>query len=300
MKNITAIDISPPILYLATFWFSSYWPTCCWPNQIAGFFKLYYLREEVNDEVNMFGIQRNIEVFCKLKEVFYKLVLSFWMCVASHAQVIFAYLCNVFRKIWGTKLIFCLQINTNVFYKVLVSPWMFITRLAQSTQNNKFAISLQYLKENGKNEVDFLPADKHQRFLKIDTIILGVCSQACVNYSKYKFAIFLQYFLKEVSDEVVFLHADKHERFAQFNTIIFDRDYQALPKFPRIASLQCLYINSKKKLEMKLVFCMKINIKVSYKLISTLWDWKLSTRWSYHYWWAWLCISKVLQVTSLQ
>ena len=30
-----------------------------------------------------------------------------------------------------------------------------LTRLAQSTQNNKFAISLQYLKENRKNEIDF-------------------------------------------------------------------------------------------------------------------------------------------------
>ena len=50
---------------------------------------------------------------------------------------------------------------------------------AQSTQNNKFAISLQYLRENVK---DFLPADKHQRFHQIDIIILGVCGQACPNY----------------------------------------------------------------------------------------------------------------------
>ena len=59
-----------------------------------------------------------------------------------------------------------------------------VTRLAQSTQNSKFAIPLQYLKENGKNEVNFLLADKHQKFLKNDTIILGVCGQACPNYPK--------------------------------------------------------------------------------------------------------------------
>ena len=41
------------------------------------------------------------------------------------------------------------------FYKALVPFWMCVSRLAQSTQNNKFAISLQYLKENGKNEVVF-------------------------------------------------------------------------------------------------------------------------------------------------
>ena len=55
---------------------------------------------------------------------------------------------------------------------------------AQSTQTSKFTISLQYLKENVKDEVDFLPADKHQRFLQIDNIILGVCEQTCPNYPK--------------------------------------------------------------------------------------------------------------------
>ena len=33
---------------------------------------------------------------------------------------------------------------------------------------------VQYLKV--KDEVDFLPADKHQRFLQVNTIISGVCS----------------------------------------------------------------------------------------------------------------------------
>ena len=35
-------------------------------------------------------------------------------------------------------------------------------------------ISLQYLKENLRDEVDFLPVEKRQRVLQIDTIILGV------------------------------------------------------------------------------------------------------------------------------
>ena len=45
-------------------------------------------------------------------------------------------------------------------------------------------MSLQYLKENMKDEVDFLPADKFWRIFHIDTIILGVCRQACPNYLK--------------------------------------------------------------------------------------------------------------------
>ena len=49
----------------------------------------------------------------------------------------------------------------------------------QKYPNNKFTIFLQYLKENMKDEVDFfffffLPSDKCQGFLQIDTIILGV------------------------------------------------------------------------------------------------------------------------------
>ena len=40
--------------------------------------------------------------------------------------------------------------------------------LALSIQNNKFVISLQYLKENGKNEVGFLFAEKLEFWLQIN------------------------------------------------------------------------------------------------------------------------------------
>ena len=55
----------------------------------------------------------------------------------------------------GDEVDFCLQINTKVFYKMIVSLSVCITRQAQSTKNNQFTISLQYLKENMKDEVDF-------------------------------------------------------------------------------------------------------------------------------------------------
>ena len=35
-----------------------------------------------------------------------------------------------------------------------------------------------------KDELDFLPVDKHEMFVQIDTIILGVSGQASLNYSK--------------------------------------------------------------------------------------------------------------------
>ena len=129
----------------------------------------------------IFAMSRNIEVF-------YKLILPSGVRVPRHAHSTqnknFAYLCNISRKTWGIKWFFCLQINTKVFYKMILSFWVCATRVTQSTQNNKFAISSQYLKENGKNEVYFLLVDKHQKFLQIDTIILGVCGQACPNYPK--------------------------------------------------------------------------------------------------------------------
>ena len=44
-------------------------------------------------------------------------------------------------------------------------------RRSVSTQLNKFTISMQYLQENRKDKVDFLPVDKRQKFLQTDTII---------------------------------------------------------------------------------------------------------------------------------
>ena len=43
---------------------------------------------------------------------------------------------------------------------------------AQITQNNMFAISLQYLRKEVIDEVDFLHADKHKSLLQIDTMTL--------------------------------------------------------------------------------------------------------------------------------
>ena len=123
---------------------------------------------------SIFDTQRNSKIFCKL-------ILSFWVCATRHETTQnrrFAHLCNISREIWWIRLLFCLQIKTKVFYKLLVSPWVCVSRLAQSAQNNKSTISLQYIKEFRKNEVGFLLADEHQIFLEIDTIILGVTRHA--------------------------------------------------------------------------------------------------------------------------
>ena len=71
-------------------------------------------------------------------------------------------------------------------------------------------------------------------------------------------------------------------------------------KLLKIRSLRCLHNVSIKTFEMMLIFCMQINIKISYNLISTLWTSKFPTRWDYHYWRAWPSILKVLKVASLR
>ena len=88
--------------------------------------------------------------------------------------------CNILRKKWMMKYIFDMRINIKVFYRLMLSFWVFVTRHAQSTQNKEFAyISLHYLQKSIEDEVYFLPANKHESFLQDDSITLGVRKQAC-------------------------------------------------------------------------------------------------------------------------
>ena len=51
-----------------------------------------------------------------------------------------------------------------------------MVKYSQSSQNSKFAMSLQYLKKKVTDEVDFLHANKHQSFLQVDfnTLVIKV------------------------------------------------------------------------------------------------------------------------------
>ena len=57
---------------------------------------------------------------------------------------------------------------------------------------------------------------------------------------------------------------------------------------------------SKKKLGREFTFSLQITVKVSSRLISTLWAQKMPTQWYYHYHWIWSRILKVFKVISLQ
>ena len=58
-------------------------------------------------------------------------------------------------------------LGIKVSYKVIPLLLMGMIKLSQSTQSNKFAISLQHPKKEVRNGVYFLHADKHQSFYKL-------------------------------------------------------------------------------------------------------------------------------------
>ena len=103
---------------------------------------------------------------------------------------------------------------------------MAMVKHSQSFQNSKFAISLQYLKKEIKDEDDFLHSDKHQSFLQVDfnTLSIKVSQKVIlsllvgmINHSQStqsnKFAKSLQYLKKEVRERIHFCHAHKHQTF---------------------------------------------------------------------------------------
>ena len=62
-------------------------------------------------------------------------------------------------------------------------PLVDMASLAQSTQNSKFAKSLQYLEKELRDKIDFC-RDKLQNIHNVGTLISDGCSQACLKYSK--------------------------------------------------------------------------------------------------------------------
>ena len=69
------------------------------------------------------------------------------------------------------------------FLQIDTSFWVYIVRRAQSAQN-KFAYLGNIFRKTLGDEVDFLPANKHESFLEVNSIFLGVRSQASPKYPK--------------------------------------------------------------------------------------------------------------------
>ena len=112
-------------------------------------------------------------------------------------------------------MIFYMQIN-KPFYKLILSILVNMASLAQSTRNNKFAKSLQYLEKEVRDKVDFC-RDKLQSIQKVGTVI----SDGMPKVLRITTAISSQCLKKVASIEADFLHADKHLNFLQVDTTFF-------------------------------------------------------------------------------
>ena len=111
---------------------------------------------------------------------------------------------------------FCMQISIKASLKQISSFLVAMTMDAQSTLNNKFAISLQYLKKEGRHEVDFLLGDK-QTFLQVDDIKIAEYCYSRPDYSK---------------DEVDFC-TNKHQSIQKVGIIIYDGCSQACLRYSK-------------------------------------------------------------------
>ena len=80
---------------------------------------------------------------------------------------------------------------------MVLSLLMGMIKHSQSTQSNKFAIYLQYLKEEVSNGVHFLHADEHQSFCKLVSFLMGI-SRHVQSTQNMKLVTFLQYIKKKV------------------------------------------------------------------------------------------------------
>ena len=136
--------------------FLSYGPNCCWSMSLQDSLKCNISRNKW-----MMKFFQQVNKHCNFLQVGIVILGVHSQICPKCTQNKLAYFCNILRKIKGMKLIFCLQINMKVFHRLIVSLWVRVPSHSQSAQNNKFAMSLQYLKENMKNEVDFLSTDKH-------------------------------------------------------------------------------------------------------------------------------------------
>ena len=67
---------------------------------------------------------------------------------------------------------------------LMPSFFLAIARHAQSIQNNKFPISLQNHKKEGRDKLDFLHVDKSYIFIQVETINFDGHCQSCPKYAK--------------------------------------------------------------------------------------------------------------------
>ena len=153
-----------------------------------------------------------------------------------------------------------------------------------------------------------MPADKHKNFLQVDSITLGVRSQACPKYPKWQLYNICAISQGKLEEWSWFFSCWKASKVSSKWYYRFRCVWPGMSKLLKITSLLFLCNILRKKWVMMLIFCMQISMKArsdtmilmvmvkhsqssqtaslqclynisKKKLISTLWASKFSTRW---------------------
>ena len=110
---------------------------------------------------------------------------------------------NIARKKWMMQLIFCMQINIEVFRKMILSFWVSGNRHAQSTQNKFAYLCNIYTKVWWMKLIFCLQINTKVSYKTIVSLWMCVARQA-QNTKNNQFTISLQYLEENMKDEVVF------------------------------------------------------------------------------------------------
>ena len=130
------------------------------------------------------------------------------------------------------KFIFCMPINIKVFYKLILSFLVSVTRHAQSTQN-KFAYLCNISIKGWEVELIFCLQINIKLFYKMIVSLWMYIARHAQNTENNSFTISLQCVKENVKSEADFLSADKRRRFPQSDTIILGACGQACPYYPK-------------------------------------------------------------------
>ena len=158
-----------------------------------------------------------------------------------------------------------MKINIKVFYKLIPSFLETIARRAQRTQNNKSAISVWYFKKEERDKVYFMKLDQQKTFLQIDAFNFGVYDQSCLKYSKCQICNIFGVTEKKNPTWGYFFNGVSRKVFCK---LILPFVINLAKRFQMIQKILHYFCNvSRKKLGMKITFCMQVNAKVFHKLI---------------------------------
>ena len=136
--------------------------------------------------------------------------------------------CNISRKKWIMNFTFGMQINIDVFVKLILSFWLCIIRHAQSTQN-KFAYFCSISKKAWAMKLIFYLQINTNIFYKL-IVSLRVCVARHAQSTQHNIFAICQGKRKGWS---WFFPADNCQTFLQSDTAIFDVFDQTRPNYPK-------------------------------------------------------------------